>query len=129
MHICVLVLVITSKRVHNGAWLLRCCRAIKINQRMAMRLLTENREILADSDQILTLDQPFPDIISTASAEVRTGTISKSIRSSQFAIQRSNNAKSSVCISCQQTLKSKSIQLETYSKPAGIIRPFSRKRR
>src|SRR5260370_8716246 len=48
MHICVLVVVITSKCVHNGAWLLRCGRAIKINQRMTMRLLAENREILAD---------------------------------------------------------------------------------
>src|SRR6266404_3886010 len=48
MHVGVLVLVITPKRVDHGARLLRRCRAIKINQRMAMRLLTKNREILAD---------------------------------------------------------------------------------
>jgi len=51
-------------------------------------------------------------MISTASAEVRTGTISKSIKSRQFAIHLSNSAKSSVCMSCQQVLKPKSIQLE-----------------
>src|SRR5438034_11781444 len=48
MHICVLVLVITPKRVDDGAWLLRRCRAIKINQRMTMRLLAQNRKIFAD---------------------------------------------------------------------------------
>src|SRR5262249_30253891 len=71
----------------------------------------------------------FELIISTASAEVQTGTISKSAKSRQFAIHSSNRAKSSVCMSCQQILKSKPIQLEMYSNLSGIIRPFSRKRR
>src|SRR5260370_740331 len=59
------------------------------------RLAARDRSRTLRSQRIksLTLEQPFPDIISIASAEVRTGTISKSIRSSQFAIQRSNNAK------------------------------------
>src|SRR5436190_7795387 len=49
MHVGVLVLVITPKCVDHGARLLRRCRAIKINQRMAMRLFAENREILTDN--------------------------------------------------------------------------------
>src|SRR5438067_740739 len=36
---------------------------------------------------------------------------------------------SSVRISCQQIFRSTSIQLETYSSPSGIIRPFSCSRR
>src|SRR5215469_3853283 len=71
----------------------------------------------------------FDFMISTASAEVSTGTISKSAKSRQFAIHLSNSARSSVCISCQQVLKLKSIQLEMYSSPSGIIRPLCRKRR
>src|SRR5262245_20286968 len=71
----------------------------------------------------------FEFIISAASAEVRTGTISKSTKSRQFAVHLSNSVTSSVCMSCQQVLKPKSIQLEMYSNPSGIIRPFSRKRR
>src|SRR5215469_8973089 len=67
----------------------------------------------------------FALMISVASAEVRTGTISKSIKSRQFAIHFSNSAKSPVCMSCQQILKFKSIQLEMYSSPLGIIRPLS----
>src|SRR5204863_2866038 len=52
MHVGVLVLVITPKRVDHGAWLLRRCRVIKINQRMAMRLLAKNREILTDGPPV-----------------------------------------------------------------------------
>src|SRR5580765_1738464 len=52
MHVGVLVLVITPKRVDHGARLLRRCRAIKINQRMAMRLLAKNREILTDGPPV-----------------------------------------------------------------------------
>ena len=73
-------------------------------------------------------NSPFS-IISRISAEVRTGTISKSIKSFQLSIQRWKSDSSSACISCQQIFKSTSIQLETYSSPSGIMRPFSRSRR
>src|SRR5438046_4771268 len=48
MHVGVFMLVIAPERIDYRTRFLRCCRAIKINQRMTMRLLAENREILAD---------------------------------------------------------------------------------
>ena len=55
MHICILVFVVTPKRVDYRAWFLRSCRAIKIDQRMTVRLLAQNREILADGVPIYGL--------------------------------------------------------------------------
>src|SRR5205814_6481046 len=49
MHVCVFMLVIAPERIDYRTRFLRCCRAIKINQRMTMRLLAENREIPANS--------------------------------------------------------------------------------
>jgi len=43
----------------------------------------------------------------------------------QLSVQRWNNDSSSVRISCQQIFRSTSTQLETYSSPSGVIRPFS----
>jgi len=48
MNICVFMLVVTVKRLDDRTRLLRGCGAIKINQRMPIGLLAQNREILAN---------------------------------------------------------------------------------
>src|SRR5436190_19035795 len=52
MHIGVLMLVITAKRVDHRSRLLRCCGVIKIDQRMAVRPLAQDREIIANRTPI-----------------------------------------------------------------------------
>src|SRR5205814_3469071 len=47
MNICVVVFIKIPKRLEHYARLLRCCRAIEINQRMTVRLFAKNREIFA----------------------------------------------------------------------------------
>src|SRR5437867_359481 len=54
MHIRVFVFVIAPKRVDYCPRFLRGCGAIKIDQRMAVRLLTQDREILADGAPVYT---------------------------------------------------------------------------
>src|SRR2546430_4565338 len=44
----------------------------------------------------------------------------------QLSVQRWKSDSPSVRISCQQVFRPTSIQLETYSSPSSIIRPFSR---
>src|SRR5439155_8344407 len=54
VHICVFVLVVMPKRVDHRTWLLRGCRAIEINKRMAVCLFAQDREILAKGVPIHT---------------------------------------------------------------------------
>ena len=54
MHVGVFVLVVMAKRIEHGDRFLRRCRAVKIDQRMAVRLLAEDREILTDDIPIDT---------------------------------------------------------------------------
>ena len=49
MHVGIVVFVIIPKRIEHRPRLLRRRRAVKVDQRMAVRPLTEDREILADS--------------------------------------------------------------------------------
>jgi hypothetical protein len=48
MNIRVLMLIKIPKRLDHGARLLRSCSAIELNQRMPVRLLAQDREILTD---------------------------------------------------------------------------------
>src|ERR1700730_14691 len=52
MDVCILMLVKIPKRLDHHARLLRCCGAIKINQRITVDLLVQNREIFAKSRPI-----------------------------------------------------------------------------
>src|SRR6266480_324098 len=52
MHICVFVFVVPPKHVDHRARLLRRRSAIKVDQAMAAYLVTQDREILADSPPI-----------------------------------------------------------------------------
>src|SRR4029077_6596120 len=54
MHVGVVVLIVVSKCIEHGPRFLRGCSAIKVDQAMAMRLLTKNREILTDRLPITT---------------------------------------------------------------------------
>lgn len=60
MHVGVVVLVVISKGIEHGPRFLRGCGAIKVDQGMAMRVLTENREILTDS---LPIDTATSDLM------------------------------------------------------------------
>src|ERR1700688_1564689 len=60
MHVGVVVLVVISKCIEHGARFLRGCGAIKVDQAMAMRLLTKNREILTDN---LPIDTAASDLM------------------------------------------------------------------
>src|SRR6266567_9027993 len=48
MHIGVFVLVVISKRIQHTSRFLRRCGAVKVDQRMAVRLFAEDREIFAN---------------------------------------------------------------------------------
>jgi hypothetical protein len=64
-----------------------------------------------------------------ASADVLTGTISKSIKSSHLVVHSLRSASLSAYITWKQRRNPRSTQLETYRTPSGAIRPRSRKRR
>ena len=57
MHIGVVMLVVMPERIDHGARLLRCGGVIKIDQRMPMHLLLQDREVR--SDPIPICDTPF----------------------------------------------------------------------
>src|SRR6266446_141596 len=48
MHVGVFVLVVSSKRIQHTSRFLRRCGAVKVDQRMAVRLFAEDREIFAN---------------------------------------------------------------------------------
>ena|SRR5437773_6030955 len=109
MHIRIVVLIKIPKCLDDGARFLRSRGAIEVDQRMTVRLLAQNREIFTDRLPIESAGgnlvhtiicytrrrtplyslrgiARFLFISSLISAEVRTGTIWKSIRSRQLAI-------------------------------------------
>ena len=63
MNVRVVVLVVVSQRLDHGAWLLGCRSVIEINERMAMDLLVQDREVFPHR---LPIDRSLGPLMHTA---------------------------------------------------------------